>query len=42
MQLHDVVGVNYEKGETTGNQGAGAKYMGKGVYVGRLCVCYLT
>ena len=31
MPLYDAVGVNCKKGATTENQGAGVKYMGKGV-----------
>ena len=34
MQLHDAVGINCKKGATTENQGAGVKYICKGVYVG--------
>ena len=34
----DAVGINRKKGATTENQGSGVKYMGKGVYVGCLCV----
>ena len=28
MPLHDLVGINYEKGETSENQGSAVKYMG--------------
>ena len=49
MPLHDAVGINCEKCETTENQGADVKYLGKGVYVDDcvcvcvcVCVCYLT
>ena len=42
IPLHDAVGVNCEKGATTENQVAGVKYVGQGVYVGRLHVCYLA
>ena len=28
MPLHDAVGINGKKGETTENQGSGVKYMG--------------
>ena len=28
MPLHGAVGINCKKGETTGNQGSGIKYMG--------------
>ena len=38
MPLHDAVGINCEKGAASENQGAGVKYMGKGVYVGLLYV----
>ena len=31
MPLQDAVGLNCKKGATTENQGAGVKYMGKGV-----------
>ena len=39
MQLHDAVGINYKEGATTGNQGAGVKYMGLGEYMLCDCVC---
>ena len=42
MPLHDAVGINCKKVATTENQGAGVKYMVKGVYIGWLYVCYLT
>ena len=42
MLLHDVVGVNREKGATTENQGAGVKYMGQRAKVWLLGLCYLT
>ena len=42
MPLHDTVGINNKNGATAENQGAGVKYVGYGVYVGGLCVCYPT
>ena len=33
MPLHNAVGINCKKGETTEYQGADVKHMGKGVYV---------
>ena len=42
MLLHDAVEITSKNGTTTENQGAGVKYMGKGVYVRWLCVCFLT
>ena len=41
MPLQEVIGINCKNGTTTENQGTGVKYM-EGVYVGSLCVCYLT
>ena len=38
MSLHDAVGVHCKNGATTKKQGAGVKFMGKGLYVGWLCV----
>ena len=34
MPLHDAVGVNCKNAATTQKEGAGVKYIGKGVYVG--------
>ena len=34
MPLHDAVWINCKKDATFENQGAGVKYVGKGVYVG--------
>ena len=42
MPLHGKVRINCKKGATTENQGAGIKYMGYEVYVGRFYVCYDT
>ena len=42
MPLYDTVGINSKNGAATDYQGADVKYMGKGVYVDDLCVCYLT
>ena len=43
MPLHDAVGINRKKSETTENQGSGDKYMGYGVYLDDDdCVCVLS
>ena len=43
MPLHDAVGINCKKGETTENQGSAVKYMGKGVYLDNcVYVFYMT
>ena len=41
IPLHDLVGINCKKGETTKNQGSAVKYMGYGVYLDD-CVCVLS
>ena len=41
IPLHDAVGINCEKSATTENQGAGVKYMGKGVF-SWMIVCVLS
>ena len=38
----DAVGINCKKGATTENQGSRVMYMGKGVILLTVCVCYLT
>ena len=38
MPLHDAVGINCENGATTENQGAVAKYIGKGCMLMIVCV----
>ena len=40
MPLHDAVGINCKKGETTENQDSEVKYMGKWLYLDD-CVCVL-
>ena len=43
MPLHDAVGINCKKDESTENQGSGVKYMGSGVkyILMTVCVCVI-